>query len=114
MRSFFDGAFKGAGGRDDFTLVASDVIHARVLDASAVERVAIPSGAKFVNFSATGDFFARFGGSASIGATLPTTDITDGTSPELNPASRRIVDGMTHIALIASATTTVTLSFYGA
>ncbi len=114
MRSFFDGHFPASlGERAAFAPQPADAPIALVLAANVAEVQAIPAGARFVIFSATDHFFARFGTSSAITAAVPVADVTDGTAPELNPAARQIPDGATHIALIASAATTVVLSFYG-
>ena len=88
---------------------ASDHVDARVLAAGVAEAHTIPAGAKYVAFSATADFYAKFGGAASV----PAADVTNGTASALNPTQRRVPDGVTTIGLIAPAASVVTLSFWG-
>lgn len=82
-------------------------VDARVLAASTVETNAVPSGARFVFFAATGNFFARPDGTV----TVPSSDVTDGTAGEVNPTVWD-VSTVTNIMVIAPSACTVTLSFY--
>lgn len=90
-----------------FATLVPTYVDAAVLAADTAETFTCPTDANFVIFSSTGDFFAKYDGAA----TVPAADITDGTAPELNPIAR-LMDGGTSISLIASAATTVTLSYY--
>ncbi len=107
MRSFTD----GGQGRRAFAPLAGDYIDARVLAAATAERHQIPTGAKYVVFAADATFYARFGDS-SVTAAVPAADVTDGTGSMVNPEAREIPSGVTHISLIASAATVVTMAFY--
>jgi hypothetical protein len=90
----------------------TDTVDAVVLTANASKAHAIPTGAEIVNFSANGDFYAKF--AVGTGTTaIPSTDIADGSSPMLNPATRIIPEGATYIYFIAPATTIITLEFWG-
>ncbi len=93
-----------------FALRQSDWIDARVLAANAAETFQAPAGSRFVLFSADGDFYCKTA-SASTAAAVPTTDVTDGTAAELNPAMRVIGD-MEFISLIAAAPRIVTMQFF--
>lgn len=66
-----------------------------------------PTGANFVVFGATSNFFALPNGTA----TVPAADDLTGASPELNPIIWNL-DGVTSISLISSAAATVTMSWY--
>ena len=57
--------------------------------------------------SATGTFFGRINGVASI----PTEDVVDGSASEINMASRNVSPGDT-ISLIAPHACIVTLAYY--
>lgn len=78
------------------------------LSAGQAKSVAVPAGARLVMFSATGDFWARIGGAASV----PAADILDGSAPELNPAARSL-QGAGVIGIAAAAAATVNLVFFG-
>jgi hypothetical protein len=95
-------------GRELIGLTLSDHIDARVLAVSAAESHTIPTGARYVMFSANGDFYANFAGTAAI----PTADVTDGTASILNPQLRTI-GAATTISLISPAACIVTMEFYG-
>jgi len=105
MRSFKD----SIPNRAQFAPPPADYVDARVLAANVAESHSIPNGAKYVVFSADGNFYARFGAAAAV----PAADVTDGSASELNPEAREIPGGTTTIGLIATAATVVTLSFYG-
>lgn len=113
MRSFLED-YPNGSGRGALAPQVSDYVDARVLGAGANEVHAIPAGAAFVNFSADGDFYVKFGTSNAVTAAVPAADVTDGSAPILNPGSRRIPNGATHIALIAAAARVITMEWYGA
>lgn len=83
---------------------------ALVLTAGSAKSLSVPSWAKVVVFGASGgiDFYVSYGGTA----TIPSSDITDGTGCELNPVAR-IIEGVGSISIISSKSGVVTLSFYG-
>lgn len=97
--------------RGSITPQPPDYVDRLILSAGAAKRHALPAGAKFVSFSATGDFYAKFGNN-SITATLSGTDVVDGSAPELNPMARRFPDGVTHVSLISEVDLKITLSFW--
>lgn len=106
MKSFL--TVPDAMGRPTAALATSDSSQVIVLAANQAKLVTVPSGAGTVLFSATGDFWARFGAAAAV----PTGDIVDGTAPELNPAGRD-VRGITSIGIAAPAACVVNLVFFG-
>lgn len=113
MRSFFESAHPRTGARGSVAPAPSDRVDARVLSANIAERHTLPSDARFVVFSASADFFAKFG-DGTVAAAAPSSDIADGSAAELNPAARAIPVGVTHVSLVATSGCVVTLSFYGA
>jgi hypothetical protein len=99
-------------GMNAFALRQSDWIDARALSAGgAAETNQAPAGARYVLFSANGDFYCRIA-AASTAATVP-ADTTDGSASELNPAMRYIGE-QDYISLISptSGATIVTMMFY--
>lgn len=97
-----------------FARPSPDYVEAVVLAATTNQAIPIPAAAKdgFVVFSATGNFFAKSGTSSGTAvAAVPGSTTTDGTASELNPSIWSTQD-ITHIGIIASAITTITLSFY--
>ena len=105
MRSFF--LKLDANGRETFEIPASDHVDCYVLAAGVPKIVTVPAPARHVFFSATGDFFARFGGPAAI----PAGDITNGSASEVNP-TQRALDSIQTIGLIAPLDCTVSLAWY--
>ncbi len=112
MRSLHAGHDRKSG-RLDFVPPPSDQVDAQVLSANTAARHTVPDGARYVLFAALGDFWAKFG-DGTVTAVIPAGTVADGSAPEPNPAARQIPEGATHISLIATAATTVTLAFYGA
>ena len=108
MLTFLEGYPYGSN-RAALAPPASDHVDARVLAAGVAETHTVPAGARYVVFSATADFYAKFGAAAAV----PAADVTNGTASALNPTQRRIPDGATTIGLIAPAACVVTLSFWG-
>lgn len=96
-----------ASGQNVFARTAPGKVDALVLAASVIETNAVPTGARFVFFAATGNYYARPDGTV----TVPSADITDGTSGEINPTVWD-VSAVTNIMVIAPAACVVTLSFY--
>lgn len=112
MRQFLHNPQDHGGPRAALAPVVPDYVDARVLAANTSEVFAIPAGARYVVFSFTADFWAKFG-TSGVTAAVPSADMTDGAAPELNPAARRIPDGITHLALVAEAAVKGSLSFFG-
>lgn len=93
-------------GQNLFALPAPGYVLSKLLAASTAEAFTVPAGARFVVFSATGDFYANY----TTTATVP-GDVTDGSASELNPSVRNI-KGVSSISIISAATPVVTASFY--
>lgn len=96
-------------GPNMFALPPSDTVNARVLSAGSAETIAVPDGANVVVFSATEDFYAKYG--ASPTAAAPSGDVTDGSASELNPVVRDIT-GVANISVVSPATCIITAAFY--
>lgn len=94
----------------DGALRAPDYVDARVLAANTNETVTVPTGAAFVVFSANVDFYASYDGDD---AAVPSGDVTDGSSNEMNPTVRYIA-GITEIDIIAAEAGIVTMAFFKA
>lgn len=96
---------------EDFSaLPQSDYIEGAALAAGVAERLVIPTDAKFVLFSGTDSFCAKIG-TAAVVAAMP-IDTTDGSASMLNPSFRRIPDGSTHISVVSTAASQVTLEYF--
>ena len=99
----------GANGKSTFSIPApSDgvSINALQLAANTAESFTIPSGAKFVIFNSTEDFYARYDTTATVPA-----DTTDGTASELNPTIRTL-DSRDTISVISESSCKITATFY--
>src|SRR4051812_28875290 len=94
-----------------YALRQADWIDARVLAANVAETFQAPPGARFVLFSADGDFYCRLA-PASTAATVPAGDVTDGSASELNPIMRAIRE-QEFVSVIATAARIVTMSYFG-
>lgn len=94
-----------------FALKQSSWINCRVLAANVAETFQAPAGARYVLFSATGDFWCKIA-LASTAAAVPAADVTDGTGSELNPAMRMLDGEQCYISIIAGAVTAVSLQFF--
>ena len=95
-----------ANGENTYLRSASLYVDARDLAANTNETHTVPAGATSVILSATGDFYAKINGAASVPG-----DVTDGTASELNPKGYDL-NGVTSIGLIAPSATKITLTFY--
>jgi hypothetical protein len=94
----------------------ADVIYARtkpsfvnavVLQAAVEATIAVPEGAAVCIFSGDADFYVRPDATAAV----PETNVTDGSSSELNPAQWDVHD-VQNLHLVAPEDAVVTLSFY--
>lgn len=83
-------------------------IDAVVLGVETAETYTVPDDCRFLLFSADGDFFARYDGSA---ATIPSTEIADGTGSEINPAMRYVAR-VASVSLISSVARVITICAY--
>ena len=97
----------GANGSNTYAIGGCDTINVYYGDAAAATFTA-PTGAKFVLFSATDNFYVRWEGS---NAAIPSADVTNGTGSECSPVIRKVVDGET-FSIIAAADVIVTMSWY--
>ena len=103
-------AFKqkiGAHGQATGAINVTDTYYAGELAAATNQSVTLPADGNICVFSANGDFYVRYDGSA---ATVPTGSIAASTV-DLNPGIRDVSDATT-LNIIAPATTKITLAFY--
>lgn len=94
-------------GQSTFAVPFSDTINVQTLAPTVAESVTIPSGAKYVVFSSSADFYARI----NAAATIPVGDVTDGSGSEMNPSIRQLRD-VTTLSVISPSACTITLAFY--
>lgn len=94
------GAFSG------MVRLAPTYVNALSLAASTAESTTVPTGAKWIIFSATCNFYAN----RTTTATVP-GDTTDGTASELNPSAWWVGD-VTTISVISPTTCVITFSAY--
>ena len=94
------GAIKQAGIINAYDLAANTAVYATV-----------PTGANTVIIGKSSglDIWVLFG--STSGLTIPSGNITNGTSAELNP-SARVVTGVTSIGIISPTVGFVTLSYF--
>ncbi len=92
--------------KDLFALPFSEDVNALSLAANTAETLDIPTGANYVLFSGTADFYVRRNDTATVPG-----DTTDETAAELNPTLRSLA-GVSSLSVIASAACVVTASFY--
>jgi len=95
------------GGQNFVGFARAGYVNARVIGASTAESFTVPSGAKWVNFSATVAFYADF----VTTAVVPATDVTDGSSPVLNPGLRGL-EGAETISVISASAGVITAEFF--
>lgn len=86
---------------------------ALVLAAGTQERIAIPAGAAYVAFAPTdnSDFWVKFG-DATVAAAVPSTDVTNRTASDLNPAMYRLSGTATHVSVVSPVACTVSLKWF--
>lgn len=99
-------------GRGAFSLNPSDCVYSLILTAGGAKTVEIPEGAKHAVFSSSVDFFAIFGDVDLEDSFVPTTDINDGSSPEMSPGMRTFPAEITHMSLIGIEAGQMTIAFY--
>ena len=68
-------------------IVPATYVDSMVLAADTPEVYTLPSGAVNVLINCTSDVWVKFGGAGAV----PTTEVSDGTASELNPALRNVV-----------------------
>ena len=99
---------ESGGAFASYLRVPPTYIDVRVLGVATNEDHTVPSGAKWVVFSANcAAFYVKRGGTAAV----PAGDVTDGSGSELNP-SGYFVDGVSTLGLISPAACIVTMAFY--
>ena len=99
---------RSKNGENTFAAPAPDFVNAYTLAADTFVTFAVPEGAGTVMFSALADFYVAYDANASV----PTTNVTDGSASELNPTVRSVTD-LNAISLISPTNDNiVTLSFY--
>jgi hypothetical protein len=81
-----------------------DVAH---FSGAGSQDIDVPTGAKFVLFAGTTNFWVKPGGSAAV----PSGDITDGSGSELNPSGYELSDIST-LGIAVGAAGHVTCTFY--
>ena len=99
------------GGGDTYARPPVTYVTNHVLAAATRESITVPAGAKVAIFSATADFFAK-ADDGSSNVAVPGSDVTDGTGQELNPTVWD-VENVDTIGIIASATPTLSICWYG-
>lgn len=110
MSAFLE-AYPNGAGRGALAPAPADHIDAIVLAAGEAQAHPAPTGSRWALFSFTQDVFVRFG-AAAVAVAVPTASTTDGAAGELNPAARRIPDGVTHIGLISPDDCSGSIAFY--
>lgn len=86
-----------------------DYINCVVLSAGVAKQVTVPLGASTARFRSTAAFCAQYGDNPT--ATIPSSDVTDGTSSDLCPLWVP-VGGVAKISLISDVYCRVHISFY--
>lgn len=87
----------------------STSVCASVLAANTAEQMTVPTGAKYVLFSGTANYYVSFG--ADPTAAVPAADVTNGSASCLNPGLRAL-DGAAKIGLISPTDCVVTMEFF--
>lgn len=86
-----------------------DYINCVVLSAGVAKQVTVPSGAGTAKFKSTAAFCAKYGDNPT--ATIPTSDVSDGTASDLCPFWVPVSD-VAKISLISEAACRVHIIFY--
>lgn len=97
----------GPSNQDQFVIMPPDYVDSAELSGTAVQ-FTVPTGAKYVSFSSTGDFYALYGTNPTAAAPSGTT--SDGTASECNPGVRKVED-VAKISVIGTSVS-VTLAYY--
>jgi hypothetical protein len=101
-----------------FALRQSDYINALTpAPAGAAITVNAPTTAKYVLFSANGDFYCRITANAAgsaVVAAVPAAAVSDGSGSERNAAMRTLPDDQSYISVISptGGATIITLQFF--
>lgn len=100
--------FPQSGSRGAFARPLICYRNCKVLAANVAESDTPPAGANYVIFGADGDFYAL----ADSDPAVPSADISDGTSPEINPIIM-LLEGVTTVRVVSeTAGRVITLSYY--
>lgn len=86
----------------------SQCVNGSTLAANVAETVSVPAGARIVLFSSDCSFYAAPGASAAA----LSTDVTDGTASEQNPAHWALDGTVSQITVISTAACHITYSYY--
>ena len=95
------------GARHTLLRKAPTEIDAMVLAADVAESYTVPSGARYLVFSAQADFWVNPGGSAAV----PTTEVTDGSAAECNPVGWE-VEAESSISFISEVANKISIAIY--
>lgn len=100
--------------RDANRLAHGDVVFpSKYVDAyvltggAAATPVTVPTGARVAVFNSTGNFYVNW----LVTAAVPTTNITNGAAPELNPVARDLT-GYSSFSLVAPADCILTIAYF--
>ena len=88
-----------------------DYVDALVLVANTAVQLTMPAGAAFVYMTSNCDIYVAYG--ANPTAVVPSVNVTDGTSNELNPAGRYI-EGVAKMSFISPQGGVVTVAIFRA
>lgn len=86
-----------------------DTVDMRVLAANTAERHTVPAAAKYVQAASASDFYIRW--HATLDASIPASDVTDGSGAEYKPGIRQLA-GLASFSVISPVAATVSLSFW--
>lgn len=86
-----------------------DYINCVVLSAGVAKQITVPTGAMTARFRSTAQFYAKYGDNPT--ATVPSSDITDGSSSDLSPSWLPVGD-VAKISVISDVICRVHVSFY--
>lgn len=117
MRSFLSQNVWADATRTAAAPYPSEHVDALVLAANTAESTEIPTGAAYVVFGGPIDanFYVSFvdeNDTGSVPASVPGSDVADGTAGAMNPIAFRIPEWATHISIAADDAAVVTLSYY--
>lgn len=86
-----------------FAADAEDYVDNIVLAAGVAKPYVTPAGAKYLFFTGSKPFLARFSSDAVVNAAaVPVGDVTDGTGVVISPIARKMTDGLREVSLISS------------
>jgi|ETNvirnome_2_130_1030620.scaffolds.fasta_scaffold04011_2 hypothetical protein len=89
--------------------LAAQYVDSLSLASGVAETVTPDQGANVVLLAADADFWVRWDAGT---ATIPASDVTDGSAAEMNPDWRSL-EGVTTFSVIADVAAVLTLAFYG-